>query len=123
MPSRVSYKFLRALKDDEKLPSQAATIVATLGKMAGDSKDKLISRDDLVTELEKADGEKPNMLNAKQPVERVIAFYQKRLADEGFIEIHKPAAAPKTKDGKKSAEPKGKAKVPSAEETAASMQV
>ena len=124
MASRVSYKFLKHPGEGEKLPPQAVTILKELEAFG---KDKIVSRDDLVAALDvEADG-KPNKLNARQPVDRVIAFYQKRLAEEGFLEIHKAAAEKKAKgEGGKSA-PKGKGKVPEAEaapeETAANMEV
>ena len=122
MASRVSYKFLKHPEEGQKLPPQAVTILQHLEKLGG--LDKIISRDDLCASLEEGDGDKPNALNARQPVERVIAFYQKRLSDDGHLEVHKPAAAPKAEKGGTATAPKGKAKVPAAaEDTAADMQV
>lgn len=110
MASRVSYKFKRHPEGDEKLPPQAATILKELEAFG---EDKVVSRDDLVAKLEEGEGD-TNKLNARQPVERVIAFYQKRLESDGFVEIHKAVAEKKEKAAKSA--PKGKAKVPAAEE-------
>lgn len=124
MASRVSYKFLKHPAGDQKLPPQATTILKELEAFG---KDKIVSRDDLVAALDVETDGKPNKLNARQPVERVIAFYQKRLGEEGFLEIHKAAPAPKAKGDKGEKAPKGKGKVPAPEaapdETAASMEV
>ena len=125
MASRVSYKFIKHPEGDEKLPPQAVTILKELEAFG---KDKVVSRDDLVAALDVETDGKANKLNARQPVERVIAFYQKRLAEAGYWEVHKAAPAAKANgkaDGKEA--PKGKGKVPAAEAapeaTAASMEV
>ena len=123
MASRVSYKFLKHPGEGEKLPPQAVTILKHLEELCG-PEGKIISRDDLVKSLDKPVGDDSNALKARQPVERVIAFYQKRLGDEGFVEVHKAAPAAKaTKAEKGAAAPKGKAKVPTADATAEAMQV
>jgi len=124
MGSRVSYKFLKHPTADEKLPPQAQTILKELEAFG---ENKIVNRDDLVKALDVETNGQPNKLNARQPVERVIAFYQKRLAEEGYVEIHKAAAEKKEGDAKGKAAPKGKGKVPGAEaapaETAESMKV
>lgn len=123
MASRVSYKFLRNPSGEEKLPPQAVIVLKELESFG---KDKVVSRDELVAALDVETDGKANKLNARQPVERVIAFYQKRLADEGYLEIHKAAPAAKS-EGKSKSAPKGKGKVPEAEaapeETASAMEV
>ena len=57
----------------------------------------------LRAELDKVDVDRPNKLNARQPVERVVAFYQKRLIDAGHIEMNKESAPPKEKKEKSAA--------------------
>lgn len=116
MASRLSYKFKAHPTGDQKLPPQAVIILKTLEALGVDGEDqKFVTRDSLVAELDKVDGDRPNKLNARQPVERVVMFYQKRLIDEGFIEMDKPAAEPKEKKAKAAKEPKAtKSKVPSA---------
>ena len=112
MASRISYKFVKHAEGDVKLPPQAVTILKTLEALGPD----FVARDSLVAELDKVDGDRPNKLNARQPVERVIMFYQKRLVDEGFIELDKPAAEPKAKKERAAKAPKaGKSKVPAAQ--------
>lgn len=92
MASRVSYKFKKLPSGEEKLPPQAVTILKELQALGEDS---FHNRDDVVKALDVQDGDKPNKLNARQPIERVIAFYQKRLVEEGYVELDKPAPAPK----------------------------
>jgi hypothetical protein len=116
MASRLSYKFKAHPTGDQKLPPQAIIVLKTLEALGQDGEDqKFVTRDALVAELDKVDGDRPNKLNARQPVERVVMFYQKRLIDEGFIEMDKPAAEPKEKKAKAGKEPKAtKSKVPAA---------
>lgn len=131
MASRISYKFKTLPTGDQKLPPQAVVVLKTLEALGADEsgEQKFVARDDLVKELDKVDGDRPNKLNARQPVERVVMFYQKRLVDEGYIEMDKPAAEPKEKKPRAAKEPKAsKSKVPpvaeeQAEETAESMAV
>jgi hypothetical protein len=111
MASRVSYKFASLPEGDQKLPPQAVTILKELKALGEDT---FHNRDDLVKALDVQDGDKPNKLNARQPIERVIAFYQKRLVDEGFIELDTPVAAPKEKKAKGDTTKAGKGKVPTA---------
>jgi hypothetical protein len=116
MASRLSYKFKAHPTGDQKLPPQAIIVLKTREALGQDGEDqKFVTRDALVAELDKVDGDRPNKLNARQPVERVVMFYQKRLIDEGFIEMDKPAAEPKEKKAKAGKEPKAtKSKVPAA---------
>jgi hypothetical protein len=116
MASRLSYKFKAHPTGDKKLPPQAIIVLKTLEALGVDGEDqKFVTRDALVAELDKVDGDRPNKLNARQPVERVVMFYQKRLIDEGFIELDKPAVEPKEKKVKAAKEPKAtKSKVPAA---------
>lgn len=130
MASRISYKFKTLPTGEQKLPPQAVIVLKTLEALGADGDDqKFVARDDLVKELDKVDGDRPNKLNARQPVERVVMFYQKRLVDEGYIEMDKPAAEPKEKKPRAAKEPKAsKSKVPpateeQADETAESMAV
>lgn len=128
MASRISYKFLKHAEGDVKLPPQAVVVLKTLEALGGED-NAFVTRDSLVAELDKVDGDRPNKLNARQPVERVVMFYQKRLVDEGFIELDKPAAEPKEKKERPAKAPKaGKSKVPAvseadAEETAEDMAI
>lgn len=116
MASRISYKFKTHPTAEQKLPPQAIIVLKTLEGLGKDGEEqKFVTRDALVAELDKVDGDRPNKLNARQPVERVVMFYQKRLVDEGFIELDKPAAEPKEKKARAPKEPKAtKSKVPPA---------
>lgn len=114
MASRISYKFNAHPTAEQKLPPQAVILLKTLEALGGEE-NAFVTRDALVAELDKVDGDRPNKLNARQPVERVVMFYQKRLVDEGFIELDKPAAEPKEKKPRAAKEPKAtKSKVPPA---------
>lgn len=117
MASRISYKFKALPTGEQKLPPQAVIVLKTLQALGADGEDqKFVTRDSLVAELDKVDGDRPNKLNARQPVERVVMFYQKRLVDEGYIDLDKPAAEPKEKKAKAAKEPKAsKSKVPAAD--------
>lgn len=107
--SRIKYKFLSATPCIEaKLPPQAIIIMKTLEGMGKNGVHEEVGRDDLCKLLDVADGDKPNLLNARQPVERVVAFYQKRLQEYQMIEIIKVVAEKKVKTPKEG----GKAKVP-----------
>jgi hypothetical protein len=119
MASRISYKFVKHATGEIKLPPQAVIILKTLETLGGED-NAMVTRDALVAELDKVDGDRPNKLNARQPVERVVMFYQKRLVTEGFIELDKPAAEPKEKKARAPKEPKaGKSKVPATTEAEA----
>lgn len=127
MSSRVSYKFLEVKEkdaEDKKFPPQCATIIKTLSEMAAEGATDdtnpfptIVSRDDLVKALDVSDGDRPNKLNANQPIERVIAFYQNRLKESGVLEIVKAAVAEKPVKEKKAKT--GKTKVPGTAEDAA----
>ena len=123
MAAKVSYVFIKHAPEsgEGKLPPQAATILKELenfGKTEDGSANLTVNRDELVAAL--TTGE-TNKLNARQPVERVIAFYQKRFVDEGLISLVKHVAEPKPAKEKVAKAPKaGKTKVPlTAEEAAA----
>lgn len=113
--SKIAYTFKAHTSetDDKKIPPQMATILRVLEEIGGQ-----VDREDLVKNLETVGEDGQNKLRARQPVERVVAFYQKRLVDGGYVEFHKEAAAPKEKAAKTDKAPKGKAKVPAAEEAA-----
>lgn len=116
MASRISYKFKTLPTGEQKLPPQAVIVLKVLEALGGEACE-FVTRDALVAELDKVDGDRPNKLNARQPVERVVMFYQKRLVDEGFIELDKPAAEPKEKKVRAAKEPKAsKSKVPASAE-------
>jgi hypothetical protein len=68
-----NYGFVAEVPADTKMPTQARTIVAEL-QSAG----KPLTKTELV---EACTGK----IETKQPVERIVAFYQKRLVDEGYI--------------------------------------
>ena len=119
--AKISYKFKALPEGDQKLPNQAVTILKTLKTLGGED-NQFVTREDLVAELDKVDGDRPNKLNARQPVERVVMFYQKRLIEEGYWEMNKEAAEKKEPAEKKSkvkGEAPAKAKVPSADPAAA----
>lgn len=117
MASRVSYKFIKHAPTEgaDKLPPQAVTIMKELEAFG----DKEVSRDELIAALADESNSTGNKLNARQPVERVIAFYQKRLVDNGLVELIKAAAPAKEPKEPKAAKAvgKGKSKVPAAEPT------
>jgi hypothetical protein len=112
MASRISYKFIKhaPTEGENKLPPQAVTIMQTLESFG----DKEVSRDELIAALADESNPTGNKLNARQPVERVIAFYQKRLVDNELVELIKAAAAVKEPKAPKAAKAagKGKSKVP-----------
>ena len=122
MAAKVSYVFIKHAPEsgEGKLPPQAAAILKELenfGKTEDGSANLTVNRDELVAAL--TTGE-TNKLNARQPVERVIAFYQKRFVDEGLISLVKHVAEPKPAKEKVAKAPKaGKTKVPSTAEEAA----
>lgn len=123
MAAKVSYVFIKHAPEsgEGKLPPQAATILKELenfGKTEDGSANLTVNRDELVAAL--TIDETKNKLNARQPVERVIAFYQKRFVDEGLISLVKHVAEPKPAKEKVAKAPKaGKTKVPSTAEEAA----
>ena len=109
--SKISYQFVAHPTGEQKLPPQAKTILLEL-ENAGNNDDGtpvIVSRDQLVKDLT-IDDEK-NKLNARQPVERVIAFYQNRLESEGFLKVIKAAAEPKAPKAPKEKKA-GKSKAP-----------
>lgn len=111
--AKISYKFKALPEGEQKLPNQAVVILKTLRDLG---EDQFHDRDQLVDKLGEEDGDRANRLNARQPVERVVAFYQKRLIDEGYIEVNKEVAPKKEKAEKKAKEPgTGKGKTPSAD--------
>jgi hypothetical protein len=67
------YTFVKAVPEDTKMPTQARAIVNVL-EAAGEG----LKKSDLVTAC---DGK----IETKQDLGRIVAFYQKRLVDEGFI--------------------------------------
>ncbi len=104
--AKISYKFKALPEGEEKLPHQATVILKTLRDLGAD---EFHTRETLVAELDKQDGDRPNKLNARQPVERVVGFYQKRLLEGGYWEINKEAA-PKKEKAEKNADGKEPAK-------------
>lgn len=70
-----SYEFVAEIAEGTTMPVQARVIVATL-QDAG----KALTKSELVAELVEA-----GQLVTNQPVERIVAFYQKRLVEEGYI--------------------------------------
>lgn len=114
--AKISYKFKKLPEGDEKLPNQAVIVLKTLKALGGDE-NKFVSREELVAELDKVDGDRPNKLNARQPVERVVMFYQKHLVDNGYLEMNKEQAEKKEpkKDAKGKSDAPQKSKVPSAD--------
>jgi hypothetical protein len=114
MASRVSYKFKRLPEGEEKLTPQALTILKVLQDRFDE--DEVVSRDrlvDVLAEKKDPDSDTPssdgnNILGARQPVERVLAFYQKRLVEDGYVELIKPEPEKKEPAAKKA---KGKTKV------------
>lgn len=76
----IFYKLLRERTAEDRLPKQAQVIMDTLASMSG-SKDG-VSRADLVKELSKED----SGLQTKQPVERIVSYYQAKLQSMGLIE-------------------------------------
>lgn len=75
----IYYKSLRARTAEDKLPTQAQAIVDHL--VALDTKQEGISRVAFVESLEKNE-----VLTTKQPVERIVSYYQSKLMAMGLIE-------------------------------------
>lgn len=69
------FKPLKAIATDTKMAPQAKVIVNIIGTYPGG-----ITRDDLVKALE-------GKIVTRQPIGRIVTYYQKTLADEGFISI------------------------------------
>lgn len=103
-----NYVFKKDVAEGDKLPPQAKGMLAILkpAGTAGLTGEKLCAR---MTEESKKEG---GLISTNQPVERIVAFYQKRLVDGGFMAVVK---APKVE--KKPKEP-AKADAPAAAQPA-----
>ncbi len=90
----VKYKYLGGeFAADEKVPNQLKIIVEEFAKTEG-----FVDREAFLKVLNSE--EVLPKFNTRQGVDRILAFYQKRLVDAGIIAIDKPAAAPKPKKEK-----------------------
>jgi hypothetical protein len=77
------FKFLKPVGEGDKLAPQARTIVTVLQTNAnGKAPEEQagLKRDDLVTAL-------VGKLNTRQPESRILTYYQKALAEGGYIRI------------------------------------
>jgi|DEB0MinimDraft_6_1074348.scaffolds.fasta_scaffold320709_1 hypothetical protein len=63
---------------DHKLPPQAEQIKELIKKAGGGG----ITREALLAQAEK-------VITTKQPIGRILSYYQKRLTDHGFVKVQK----------------------------------
>lgn len=70
-----SYAFESMPAEGVKLPAQAREILAILDEKGG-----YVDRDDLLAAME-------GRVKTKQKMEAILAFYQKRLIDEGYVSV------------------------------------
>ena len=109
--AEITYMFLNdTIAEGEKMPPQLKTILATLKELGPDA----VSKEKLVEALSKPTDTAENQLNARQPVERVVGFYQKRMVDAGHVEMTKTVAEKPAKAAKDKKVSGGKPKVPEA---------
>lgn len=87
----------------DKVPPQVQVIVKTL---KGFGIGKPVDREDLVKKLEE-NANKPEGLQTRQPVSRIVSYYQSRMPEDlvkvETIKAEKPAAAGKDKTDAKPA--------------------
>ncbi|CAB4182373.1 hypothetical protein UFOVP1090_5 [uncultured Caudovirales phage] len=76
------FKFLKPVAEGDKLAPQARVIVNVLSEHAANG----LNRDDLVTAL-------VGKLNTRQPESRILTYYQKTLAEGGYIQIEQTEVA------------------------------
>ena len=67
-----TYSFVKGIGEEDKLPAQAVCIVNAL------EEEGTLTKTQLTAALD-------GVVQTKQPVERIVAFYQKRLVDAGYI--------------------------------------
>lgn len=75
----IYYKSLRERTAEDKMPAQAQVIVDHLREL--DTKGEGVSRVAFVESLEKSE-----KLKTRQPVERIVSYYQSKLVNMGLIE-------------------------------------
>ena len=80
--SNVSYKFEKDIGEGQKFAPQAVLIVAAI-KAAG-----TVTRKDLCKTL----SENPDF-KTRQPIERIVSYYQKDLVNAGILSMPKAATA------------------------------
>lgn len=74
--TKTFFKLARKLTEEDKLPKQAAQIIGVLDTHGVG---KEMERDDLLVEMKK-------VIETKQPIERILSFYQSRLKSSGLID-------------------------------------
>lgn len=79
------FTLLKGKDENAKMPKQCQQILEILGK----AKDKTLSRSALLEEMKK-------VVETRQPIERILGFYQSRLVNGNYIRIA-PAAPAVTK--------------------------
>jgi len=88
----IKLKMAREIGKDEKVTPQARQMIDIIQAYGPDA----VARSFIVAELTK-------VVKTRQPVERIVAFYQQTLGPKGtgLLAIEKTAAAPKPKKSKK----------------------
>lgn len=82
------FTLLKGKDENAKMPKQCQQILEILGK----AKDKTLSRSVLLEEMKK-------VVETRQPIERILGFYQSRLVNGNYIRIS-AAPAPAAKEAK-----------------------
>lgn len=112
--AKPNFKFLALPAEDVKVPPQLKTILTELKTLSEASENGFVTKEALVEHLQTENEAGDNMLRARQPVDRVVSFYQKRMVADGFVEIDKPVAEKKAST-KKVSKTKGKTPAPDAD--------
>lgn len=86
----VRIKLLRTLNEGEKTAPQAKVIIDVIAEKFGVGKE--VERAEVIKTIEES-----GLLKTRQPVDRIIAYYQKPLRLEGIIEVIKPVVEKKEK--------------------------
>lgn len=79
--TKIQFSFVKDPDEKAKLAPQARVIIATLKEL------KTANRDHLVKVLTEQ-----GQLKTRQPVERIVTYYQKSLETQGFLKMEKVAA-------------------------------
>jgi hypothetical protein len=82
------FTLLKDKDENAKMPKQCQQILEILGK----AKDKTLNRSVLLEEMKK-------IVETRQPIERILGFYQSRLVNGNYIRIS-VAPAPAAKEAK-----------------------
>ena len=92
-----SFTLLKGKEEGAKMPKQCQQILEILAT----AKDKTLNREVLLAEMTK-------VVETRQPIERILGFYQSRLVSGNYIRITAAPAVEKTKAVKPAAAPVAK---------------